>query len=318
MNPPEVVISGASRKSPSHYGFSDESHHTHGQYRGVGMVSLAATQYEQFNEELTKLLIGCGLEEFKWSDLSSAKHRFAALKMIEWTFPKLLDRLLRIDVLIWDTHDSRHKIEGRDDLANLSRMYYHLFKNVLRERWPNESLWAIYPDENSAINWNDVDSCLSYAGMTVESQGDLSETNKWRSRITTEFSIHIISPCRSHERVFVQLADLAVGLAVYSRTHHLRYEQWRNNSGGQHCFDFKKECDIQLSKSDRERCLVLCELDRQCKQAKFGISLKTFKGLKSLRANSPLNFWWYEPQVEEDKAPTTKALTDERGKARSA
>jgi hypothetical protein len=316
VNPSEAVI--PSRKIPSHYGFSDESHYTHGRYRGVAMVSLAAPDHARFSEELAVILNGCGLKEFKWTDLSSAQHRFAALKMIEWVFPKLLQQSIRIDVLIWDTSDSRHKIEGRDDLANLSRMYYHLFKNVLRERWPNESLWMIYPDENSAINWMEIDSFLSYAGMTVEMQRHLSETNKWKLRIKTEFSIHRILPCRSHEHVFVQLADLVVGLAIYSRTHYVRYEQWHNNSGGQSCFEFKSESEIQLSRSDRERCKVLGDLDQRCKESKLGVSLKSFKGLRSPKAISALNFWWYEPQIEADKAPTTKTLSPNKSGAGAA
>jgi len=315
----QTVASLCSGKNPTHLAFSDESHQNKGRYRGVGTVSLATANHEAFDKELAVVLRDCGLREFKWTDLSSAQHRFAALKIVDWVFPKLLERSVRIDVLTWDTHDSRHKIEGRDDIANLARMYYHLFKNVLRERWPNESLWAIYPDENSAINWSDMDSFLSYAGMTVEAQGTLSETSKWKRRITTEFSIHRILPCRSHEHVFVQLADLSVGLAVYSRTHYLRYEQWRDNSGGQTCFDFKRESEIQLSRSDRERCQVLCDLDRRCKDAKLGVSLKSFKGLRSPKAISALNFWWYEPQVEKDKAPTTKTVSPSgNGTAKSA
>ena len=318
MNPSEAVIPATPRRSPSHYGFSDESHHTHGRYRGVGMVSLAAADHTALDAELSGILTGCGLREFKWKDLSSAQHRFAALKMIEWAFPKLRQHMIRIDVLVWDTEDSRHKILGRDDLANLARMYYHLFKNVLRSRWPDGSLWVIYPDENSAINWVDMDSFLSSAGMTVEMQPGLSETNKWKLRIKTEFSIHRIFPCRSHERVFVQLADLVVGLAVYSRTKYLHYEQWLQNFGGQQCFDFRKESEIQLSKSDRERCHVLCDLDQRCKEYKMGVSLKSFKGLRSPKAVSALNFWWYEPQVEEDKAPTTKVAATDPGTARTA
>lgn len=167
----------------------------------------------------------------------------------------------------------------------------------------------IYPDENSAINWVDMDSFLSSAGLTVENQPRLSETNKWRLRIKTEFSIHRIFPCRSDDYVFVQLADLMVGLAVYSRTKYLHYEQWLRNFGGQQCFDFRKESEIQLSGSDRERCRVLCDLNQRCKDNKMGVSLKSFQGLKSPKAVSALNFWWYEPQFEEDKAPTTKSVS---------
>lgn len=122
VNPSEAATPATPRRSPSHCGFSDESHHTHGRYRGVGMVSLAEADHASLDAELANILTGCDLKEFKWKDLSSARHRFAALKMIEWTFPKLVQHTIRIDVLLWDTEDSRHKIRGRDDVANLSRM----------------------------------------------------------------------------------------------------------------------------------------------------------------------------------------------------
>ena len=289
---------------PTHYAFSDETHHNVGRYRGVGMVSLPASNHARFEAELTKLFSDSKLQEFKWTDLSSAQHRFAALQMIDWAFPKLLTHSIRIDVLTWDTHDSRHQICGRDDTANLARMYYHLFKNVLRDKWPDDSRWMLLPDENSAIEWDAMNSFLGRAAVRVDRQRELSEQHRWQSRIVTEFSIQRISPCRSHEHVLIQLADLTVGLAVYSRTHYLRYERWRENQHGQGRLGFMQETEIPLSRSDRERCLVLCELDVRCKKAQLGVSLKSFKGLRSPKAISALNFWWYEPQVEQDKAPT--------------
>lgn len=248
------------------------------------MVSLPASNYLSFDAELTKVCSDCKLKEFKWGHLSSAHYRFAALQMIEWAFSKLLSKSLRIDVLTWDTRDSRHKIRGRDDTANLARMYYHLFKSVLRDKWPDGSRWMLFPDENSAIDWDAMNSLLGRAAVRVERPRELSERHHWQSRIVTEFSIQCIWPCRSHEHVLVQLADLIVGLAVYSRTHYLRYGRWRANQHGQGHFGFMQETDLPLSKSDRERCLVLYELELRCKKAKLGISSKTFKGLRSLTA----------------------------------
>jgi hypothetical protein len=53
-----------------------------------------------------------------------------------------------------------------------------------------------------------------------------------------------------------------------------------------------------------ERFQVLYEFDGGCKNRKMGVSLKTFGGLKTLDPRRPINFWWYEPQHEMDKAPT--------------
>lgn len=54
---------------------------------------------------------------------------------------------------MWDITDSRHDIQGRDDIANLGRMYHHLFVDILRNRWPDDARWMVHPDENSALDW---------------------------------------------------------------------------------------------------------------------------------------------------------------------
>ena len=57
--------------------------------------------------------------------------------MVDFAIKAVLEKSIRIDSLMWDIDDSRHKISGRDDTANLCRMYHHLLRNVFLERWPN-------------------------------------------------------------------------------------------------------------------------------------------------------------------------------------
>ena len=93
-----------------------------------------------------------GVSEFKWEKLRQARERFAALEILDKVIDLSLQGKLRTDILIWDTYDRRHQIPGRDDVANLQRMYYHVFKNVLQCRWPSESTWKFCPDENTALD----------------------------------------------------------------------------------------------------------------------------------------------------------------------
>jgi hypothetical protein len=288
---------------PTHVAFSDESHHNFGRYRGIGMVTLCSENHIVFDTELKTCLRDSGLVEFKWSDLSSAQHRFAALKLVDWCFEKLLNQCLRIDVLIWDTQDSRHTIQGRDDMANLERMYYHLFRNVLNTRWPDGSRWKLFRDEQSAIDWHKMNEVLHYVSSTTEHQRDLSGLTL---RIKTEFSIQQICPCLSHEHGLVQVSDLFVGLGVYSRTSYDRYRAWLASRDSQERFDFDTVDNPKLSRADKERCTLLSTLDERCKKAKLRVSLKTSRGLRSLNPASPLNFWWYQPQADYDKAPTKR------------
>ena len=51
-----------------------------------------------------------------------------------------------------NTHDSRHTVQGRDDLANYERMFYHLLNNSMKKR-PKSATWHIRPDQRSGIDW---------------------------------------------------------------------------------------------------------------------------------------------------------------------
>ncbi|MCL5022043.1 MAG: DUF3800 domain-containing protein [Nitrospirae bacterium] len=297
-------MSTTQAEAMSHIAFADEKGYNEGRYRGIALVTLPQQNVNVFRHEMQRLLRESEVREFKWEKLASARERFAALKMIDFAIEKALNGSLRIDVLTWDTEDSRHKIPKRDDIANLERMYYHLLKYVLCERWPDGSIWALYPDENTALKWNSVQDCLDCAGRKTEIRRDLFTKGKFALRLKQEFRIELLSPCKSHQEPLVQLADLFAGISVYSRSSYASYQSWEAAK--------KAECSLfpmeqgrlpKLSKSNKERCCVMFEFNNKCKSKKLGVSLKTHKGLKTPDAKHPINFWWYEPQHEADKAP---------------
>ncbi len=67
---------------------------------------------------------------------------------------------------------------------------------------------------------------------------------------------------------------------------------------------------IEMGNSDVHRCELLEELNNRCKAAKLGVSLKTHMGLRTLKPDNPINFWWYEAQHELDMAPTKQKIAD--------
>lgn len=119
----------------THVGFSDESNWNTGRFRSLGLVTAPLEYLDGLARELRHLLEESDMAEFKWKKLDGAKERFTAQKMCKFTVDKACAMQLRVDVLVWDIQDSRHSVHGRDDIANLQRMYYHLFRNVLRARW---------------------------------------------------------------------------------------------------------------------------------------------------------------------------------------
>lgn len=291
-------------KSISHVAFADDSHWNKGRFRGLGLVTAEQQQVINLNTELSELLSESNIAEFKWEKLRTAKYRFAAIKMLDWAVIKAVQGIIRLDTLTWDIEDSRHKIARRDDRANLARMYYRLFKFVLQDCWPDGSVWGLYPDEHSAMDWENLDYFLGLADSRYPLSQDMFGRSIPSFRIKDEFKIAEISPMQSHESPLLQLADLFVGLCVFSRENYDRFELWLGNKSGQKWLFQGEIPSTKFSGSEEERFTVLEEFNKLCKQKHFRVSLKTTRGLKTFNPKNPLNFWWYEPQHELDKAPT--------------
>ena len=293
---------------PTHVAFADETSWNIGRYRGIALVTQQREDLARITQELQDILADSEVSEFKWENLRSARERFAALKTVKYAVQSAACGILRVDVLTWDIEDSRHKVVGRDDIGNLQRMYYHLFRNVLRARWPNDSTWELRPDEQTAIKWNELKEFLELASTQIELHRDLFTQGKFILRLTREFRVERITPCQSDEAL-IQMADLFAGLAAYSRSSYDCYEMWRRTCAPvrqARLFPLEQEAPTRLSGSDRERCQVLDKFNDLCKSRRMGVSLESHRGLKTFGPTNPINFWWYEPQHDEDKAPVRK------------
>lgn len=287
----------------THIGFADESHWNKGRFRSLGLVTLPLNCLEFVESEVRRLLSESQVREFKWKELDGAKARFAAEKLCTFAVGKACAGQFRVDVLVWDTEDSRHKIPNRDDIANLERMYYHLFRNVLRARWPNNAIWRLHPDEHTALNWETVGDCLENKSTSIEVDCSLFTGGQFRICLRREFGIEEIQAVSSGAHPLLQLADLFAGLAVFSRNKFDDYQKWLQATSPQvRLFDEGNASD-NPSRSSLERFQVLEMFDRLCKQKKLGVSLKNRRGLWTPKPENPINFWMYEPQHPEDKAP---------------
>jgi hypothetical protein len=283
----------------SHVAYSDESYHNRGRYRSIAVVTSEAERSQLFSQALRELLDDSEVSEFKFQKLRQARYRFAAQKIVDFVIERALCDTLRVDVLIWDTEDSRHRMQGRDDVANLQRMYYHLLNNVLK-RWPGDNSWGLYPDRNSALNWETVSDFLDVAGVAPAST--LQEPALFHIRLRHEFHIEEVEELDSKENPLCQVADFLAGMSVFSRHRFNAYCCWKERQHGQLRL-FPDDPPVCLSNSDGERCRVLDYMNTSCKDHGLGVSLKTRQGLWTPDPNNPINFWFYEPQHPEDKAP---------------
>src|SRR6185436_12586724 len=135
----------------SHLAFSDETRFNVGRYRGIALVTVARGPQASISGEVGEILLEAGVGELKWQKLRTARDRFAALSVMDCAMRHVQAGDLRIDTLLWDIEDTRHKVARRDDQQNLHRMYYHLFKNVLALRWPEGATWRLLPDEHASM-----------------------------------------------------------------------------------------------------------------------------------------------------------------------
>jgi hypothetical protein len=286
----------------THVAYADETKYNKGAFPGIALVSLSREDAAVINEDVADILTQSKVDEFKWEKLYSAKRRFAAIRLIDYVVERAAAGQLRVDVLTWDLRDGRHTVPRPDKIANLQRMYYHLFRNVLRARWPDAAVWRLCPDEHSAIAWQEIQGHLERHSTVVQADSPLLTGAESSLHLHTEFHIHEILPCHSHKMPLVQVADLFVGMGSYSRSSHSKVMAWqRQQKEGQ--LPLVADDTIRLSHRDRERCQVIVALNEHCKRRRLGVSLATYKGLRTLNPSLPINFWWYVPQSEEDKAP---------------
>lgn len=294
-------------ESVSHLAYSDEAYYNKTRFRSVALVSLGATSSSHIINRFDELIGESGISEFKWEKLRQAREKFAAIKLIDETFRFALGGELRIDVLVWDTQDSRHTILRRDDIANLQRMYYRLFRDAMLYRWPNGSTWNLFPDEHSALDWYSVEDYLDLAGTPAKFGAPLLEP--FRSRLKRTYSIQSITPVPSIDNSLVQVADLFAGLGAYSHEEYGKYQKWCEYENKQLTLGLvlsENQSLTKLSNSEQIRCGVISYLDKLCKRHRLSIALQSTRGFKSHKPNHPINFWVYEPQHEDDKAPTKK------------
>jgi hypothetical protein len=270
----------------------------------LALLSLRYADLPVLRQQAQAILNDSGLAEFKWSKLRQARERFCAIKLCSFTVDHACRGRLRADVLVWDIRDSRHDVARRDDVANLERMYYHVFENVLRTRWPADSVWLLCPDQNTAVDWATIEHFLQRASTTLEMRPKSLTLEQPRLSLRIDFGIESITPCDSTDAPLVGVVDLLAGLAVYSRESYDCYEVWQRLEGPQPpLFPMNEHHPVRPGKSDEERCQVLAEFNNMCKAQRLGVSLRANRGLKTYDPKNPLNFWWYEPQHEADKAP---------------
>jgi hypothetical protein len=296
-------------QAPSHAMFADECGYNCGRYRAVAVVSATSARAHTVADGIARFLQMRNIKEMKWEFVRTDHKRKAAVWIIRYIFDECLKGEFRIDVLGWDTQDSRHKVRGRDDVINLEKMYYHLCRNLMGSRWQRDAVWHLYPDENSALNWDVVKDTLyhkslEYGGLQPAVRSSERTAPGHILTFRKNYTIAGITPVDSEMYPLVQVADLFAGIMVYSKNGADAYDRWRIRYKAEMAKTVNAETPT-LTGSERARSAVLNMLVQWIqKQPELGYGLDRQKGIYTSDPRCPVNFWWYRPQHPTDKAPT--------------
>lgn len=287
----------------THVGFADESNWNQGRYRSVSLVSAPVNDARALHQELDAIRKQYKKNEFKWKKANKVH----GIALADFFFEHC--HRMRVDVLVWDTEDSRHGgLRDRDDKANFARMYYHLLHNVLKLRWPDSARWLICPDEQKEVDWLTLEQCLDWKSWAAEENlftliGELPGQREF-------YNIDEIRPVNSKDYQLVQLADMFAGLTAYSYRAFDKYQQWkRDQNTAEPLFDISN-CGVEklaLSKRDQQRLPILDHVRKGSGQRRFQVSLDSSGGLCTKNPANPLNFWLYIPQRPDDRAPVKRS-----------
>ena len=259
------------------------------------MIVISKDRYKEVNDKLNEILEKYNLKpkKFKWNQFNSMDKVNALEEFLKYLFRLMFDKQVHIHTIIWDIKDSRHDRVGRDDNENLSRMYYKLIKNFAEDKLNNGDTLTIYPDRNNSLDWTLIEEILPNDGVY--------NTKKLEFCIAG-YSKVFIKESNTEENSLIQIADIFAGMARTSYEDYGNYEKWLN---GRQTSLFEEEITRpELSGKDKHRFKIYKFVDEHSKIRSWKVSLKTNRGFSTYKDETkPLNFWFYRPQHEEDKAP---------------
>lgn len=248
------------------------------------MVIISEDIIDEIEDEFKNILKNNSvnnIKSFKWNRLNSVNKVNAFKEFFNYISPFLLNNQIYIHVLIWNVEDSRHLVYPRDDDKNLEIMYHKIIKNFAKNNLNNDDLLFIYPDRQNIIDWQLIEEILEKNGFFSLNYGRtiyIEESNTYNAYL-------------------IQLADIFAGMG---RTSYVNYEDYelRGDENQRTLIPF----DDDLSVLNKSRFKIIRFIHNWAKNHKLQISIKENNGFKSNK-KGPLNFWLYEPQRKEDKAP---------------
>jgi len=282
--------------------YSDDSGSSDRRYRCIAVVSASQRIAQDLQLSLGHCLSAKQIGELKFEQVRGHAPKIQAASFFLQQAVDLCSRgSLRMDVLLWDNQDSRHSVIGRDDDANIARMYYKVLSHIARQ-WKTHQ-WRLFPDDQSGVDWQNLREFLNRSRLLKWEPGVL----RLFVRSNPYLDFHPIVPQDSVKHELIQLADLFGGLSRFSREKGKEYLAWLTSKEAEKqpgLFLFDSTGQSSDSNADKARFSLLREFDVLCKKCKLGVSIREKGYLWTPKPSSRINFWSYVPHHEDDKAPT--------------
>lgn len=282
--------------------FSDESGYNAGtRYGSLAKITGPLESTRNLNETLKKYLKAANKVEFKFNEVKNNASITLAHKFIDTAFDFIRSSKIRIYILTWDKHDSRHTVQNRSDIENLKRMYYHHL-HFIKKDWNVFEGWEFYPDQLSAIDWeNDVIAFLTNKKIR---RNPIEQTELFESLNGINIKYRNVKELNSATYPIIQLADLFAGMIRSSRENSDAFYEWFTLEKTKHqvtLFDYERQ--TENSKNILYKFEVMKYFKFKADSLKLGINLSKSKYFSKLKGGGNINIWHYEPQGDYDKAP---------------
>lgn len=277
--------------------FSDESGQDNTNIFGaICTISGRRKNLIKLHSELNKVLDSYERSDFGFSKVKGRKNLNLAKELVDIGLKYIHSKKIWMHILVWDKKDSRHNVQGRDDNDNLSRMYYHILRQVHTD-WKNIDDWSFHPDEFSAIDWNDV--VIKF----IRNTKFYNDPNLFESEEPlVSFPEYLkVEEKDSKLMSIIQLSDLFAGIVRVSRDKSQEFETFSETIPNQlKLFTFEP---LPISNNLKPKLKLLKYFRKESSRIKLGVNFSKNKYFTTFNKNNNIFIWHYNPQGVYDKAP---------------
>lgn len=277
--------------------FSDESGQDNdNRFAAICAVSGIRENLLDIHNELKQVLDKHQISELKFKNIKGGAKLKAGKEFLKIGLNYIADKKIRIHILIWDKQDERHAISNRHDGENLKRMYYKIIKEVNKD-WQYIEKWDFYPDEFTAIDWNN--DIVKYLGNTKY----YNETELFTEVSNYSFPTYQKTLEKDSKIMLnIQLADLFAGIIRNSRCNSSEFQQLMNNKKAQYSL-FSAE-KVKISKNLLPKLELMHYFKKMASGYSLGVGFSKSKYFDTYNKKNNIFIWHYTPKSKYDKAPT--------------